>query len=428
MATIKIKFRPSSINGKEGTLYYQVIHNRIVRSVSTNYKLFPDEWDKAASTIRKTADNLERNRYLNILAARIEEDTERLRVAIRKLEQSGNYTPGQIVAAYLASDSNSDFIAYARKEVDRTRRMGKVRTAEAYASSLNSFQRFWGEQGDMAFEDIDAALMTEYEAYLEQDGKCPNTVSFYMRNLRTLYNRAVEEGLTENRFPFRRVNTRVEKTVKRAVTAEIIARIKELELSLHPALEFTRDLFLLCFYLRGMSFVDLAFLKKKDLQNGVLVYRRRKTGQQLCIKWEPFMQEIVRKYSDPESPYMLPIIKESGKDERRQYLNASHLMNRKLKKIGRMIGCPIKLTFYVSRHGWASIAQSQHIPLPVISEALGHDSEDTTRIYLALLDTAVVDRANSKVINSIVQQRNRTVLHDTIPAHPCRTKHTLDIT
>lgn len=409
-------------------MYYQVIHNRIVRSVSTNYKLFPDEWDKAASTIRKTADNLERNRYLNILAARIEEDTERLRVAIRKLEQSGNYTPGQIVAAYLASDSNSDFIAYARKEVDRTRRMGKVRTAEAYASSLNSFQRFWGEQGDMAFEDIDAALMTEYEAYLEQDGKCPNTVSFYMRNLRTLYNRAVEEGLTENRFPFQRVNTRVEKTVKRAVTAEIIARIKELELSLHPALEFTRDLFLLCFYLRGMSFVDLAFLKKKDLQNGVLVYRRRKTGQQLCIKWEPSMQEIVRKYTDPESPYMLPIIKESGKDERRQYLNASHLMNRKLKKIGRMIGCPIKLTFYVSRHGWASIAQSQHIPLPVISEALGHDSEDTTRIYLALLDTTVVDRANSKVINSIVQQRNRTVLHDTIPAHPCRTKHTLDIT
>lgn len=409
-------------------MYYQVIHNRIVRSVSTNYKLFPDEWDKAASTIRKTADNLERNRYLNILAARIEEDTERLRVAIRKLEQSGYYTPGQIVAAYLASDSNSDFIAYARKEVDRTRRMGKVRTAEAYASSLNSFQRFRGERGDVAFEEINAVLMTEYEAYLEQDGKCPNTVSFYMRNLRTLYNRAVEEGVTENRSPFRRVNTRVEKTVKRAVTAEIIARIKELELSLHPALEFTRDLFLLCFYLRGMSFVDLAFLKKKDLQNGVLVYRRRKTGQQLCIKWEPSMQEIVRKYTDPESPYMLPIIKESGKDERRQYLNASHLMNRKLKKIGRMIGCPIKLTFYVSRHGWASIAQSQHIPLPVISEALGHDSEDTTRIYLALLDTAVVDRANSKVINSIVQQRNRTVLHDTIPAHPCRTKHTLDIT
>ena len=427
MATIKIKFRPSSVNGKEGTLYYQVIHNRMARSISTGYKLFPHEWDKAASVIRKTS-NPERNRYLDILATRIREDTERLKTVIRKLEESGTYTSGQVVAAYQASDSGTGFFAYARKETQRTRRMGKERTAEAYASSLNSFRRFRGEQGDVAFEEIDAILMAEYEAYLEQDGKCPNTVSFYMRNLRTLYNRAVEKGLTENRSSFRRVNTRVEKTVKRAVTAEVIARIKELELSLHPALEFTRDLFLLCFYLRGMSFVDLAFLKKKDLQNGVLVYRRHKTGQQLCIKWEPFMQEIVRKYTDPESPYMLPIIKKLGKDERRQYLNASHLMNRKLKKIGRMIGCPVKLTFYVSRHGWASIAQSQHIPLPVISEALGHDSEDTTRIYLALLDTAVVDRANSKVINSIVKQRNRTVLHDTIPAHPYQTKHTLDIT
>ena len=112
---------------------------------------------------------------------------------------------------------------------------------------------------------------------------------------------------------------------------------------------------------------------------------------------------------------MLPIIKEPGKDERRQYLNASHRMNRKLKEIGRMAGCPVKLTFYVSRHGWASIAQSQRIPLPVISEALGHDSENTTRIYLALLDTSVVDRANSKVINSIAK-KGKAARHGTDPA------------
>lgn len=428
MATIKIKFRPSSVCGKEGTLYYQVIHNRAAHSISTGYKLFPHEWDKAASCICHRADNPERIRYLDILKTRIREDTGRLRAAIRKLEQSGIYTSEQVVAAYLAFGSGTGFIAYAGKEVDRTRRMGKERTAEAYASSLNSFGRFLGERSDVDFEEMDAPLMAEYEAYLKQDGKCPNTVSFYMRNLRTLYNRTVEEGLTENRHPFRRVNTRVEKTVKRAVTAEVIARIRGLELSLHPALEFARDLFLLCFYLRGMSFVDLAFLRKKDLQNGVLVYRRHKTGQQLCIRWEPSMQEIVRKYTDPESPYMLPIIREPGTDERRQYLNASHRMNRKLKEIGRMTDCPVKLTFYVSRHGWASIAQSQRIPLPVISEALGHDSEDTTRIYLALLDTSVVDRANSKVISSVVKQGKRTALHSTAPVRPCQAEHTQDMT
>lgn len=415
MATIKIKFRPSSVSGKEGTLYYQVIHNRMARSISTGYQLFPHEWEKEASAVRRREDDTERNRYLDILAIHIREDMRRLRAVIRKLEQSGAYTSEQVVAAYLTFGGGTGFIAYARKEVARTRCMGKERTAEAYASSLNSFGRFLGERGDVDFEEMDAALMAEYEAYLKQDGKCPNTVSFYMRNLRTLYNRAVEEGLTENRHPFRRVNTRVEKTVKRAVTAEAFARIRGLELSLHPDLEFARDLFLLCFYLRGISFVDLAFLKKKDLQNGVLVYRRHKTGQQLCIKWEPSMQEIVRKYTAPESPYMLPIIKEPGKDERRQYLNASHRMNRKLKEIGRMAGCPVKLTFYVSRHGWASIAQSQRIPLPVISEALGHDSENTTRIYLALLDTSVVDRANSKVINSIAR-KGKAARHGTDPA------------
>lgn len=113
------------------------------------------------------------------------------------------------------------------------------------------------------------------------------------------------------------------------------------------------------------------------------------------------MQDIVRKHTDPDSPYLLPVIKVPGEEERRQYLNASHLMNKRLKKIGMMVGCPIKLTFYVSRHSWASIAKSRNVPLPVISEALGHDSEGTTRIYLALLDSSVVDQANSMVIQSI---------------------------
>ena len=279
--------------------------------------------------------------------------------------------------------------------------MGKDRTSEIYASSLNSFIRFRGDDGEVGLEDMDSGMMMEYEAYLKRNGKCPNTISFYMRNLRTLYNRASEEGLVENRNPFRHVNTSVEKTIKRAISSAVVGKIKNLDLDLYPSLEFARDLFLLCFYLRGMSFVDLAFLRKKDLQNGVLVYRRHKTDQQLCIKWEQPMQDIVRKYTDPCSPYLLPVIKIPGEGERRQYLNASHLMNKRLKKIGVMVDCPIKLTFYVARHGWASIAKSQNVPLPVISEALGHDSEDTTRIYLALLDSSVVDKANSKVIKSI---------------------------
>ena len=137
-----------------------------------------------------------------------------------------------------------------------------------------------------------------------------NTISFYMRNLRAIYNRAVERELTVQRYPFKHVYTGVDKTVKRAVPLKVIRRIRDLDLTLSPVLDYARDLFMFSFYTRGMAFVDMAYLKKKDLQNGVLVYRRQKTGQQLFIKWEKPMQEIVGKYDTSATPYLLPIIRD----------------------------------------------------------------------------------------------------------------------
>ena len=228
-----------------------------------------------------------------------------------------------------------------------------------------------------------------------------NTVSFYMRILRAGYNRAVEKGLTVQRFPFRHVYTGVEKTTKRAVPLHVIKQLKSLDLSLEPAKAYARDMLLFSFYTRGMSMVDMAFLKKKDLQNGILTYRRKKTGQQLFIKWEKPMQELIDKYNTSETSYLLPIIQNNGVDEWHQYQNEAHRINRNLKHIGKQIGLGIPLTTYVARHAWASIAQSKNVSLPVISEALGHDSEQTTRIYLASLDASIVDTANSLILMSI---------------------------
>ena len=211
----------------------------------------------------------------------------------------------------------------------------------------------------------------------------------------------MDKGLTAQRFPFKHVYTGIDKTVKRAVSVKTIREIRDLDLTLHSSLDYARDMFMFSFYTRGMSFVDMAYLRKKDLQNGVLSYRRQKTGQQLFIKWEQPMQEIVAKYDTAGTPYLLPIIKSTHKDERRQYKNAEHLVNNNLKKIGKQLGLGIPLTTYVARHGWASIAKSNNIPLSVISEAMGHDSEQTTRIYLASLDTSVVDKANSLVLESL---------------------------
>lgn len=202
-------------------------------------------------------------------------------------------------------------------------------------------------------------------------------------------------------MPFRRVYTGVDKTVKRALPIRAIKKIKTLDLTMIPRLDYARDMFLLSFYLRGMSFVDMAYLRKNDLRNGYVTYRKRKTGQQLVIKWTKEMQLILDKYPRNGSGYLLPIIKNGTTNERCSYRNASYNINNSLKKIAEMAGVEIPLTLYVARHSWASAAKAKGIPVGVISEGMGHDSEATTRIYLASLDTSVVDRANALILSSL---------------------------
>lgn len=150
-----------------------------------------------------------------------------------------------------------------------------------------------------------------------------------------------------------------------------------------------------------MSFIDMTYLKKKDLTNGILSYRRRKTGQLLFIRWEKCMQEIMDKYENPLTENLLPIIKPMNGDEHTQYQNAMCAVNRHLKEIGKMTGTQIPLTMYVARHSWASVVKNKNVPISVISEGMGHDSEMTMQIYLASLDMAAVDKANSMILNSL---------------------------
>ena len=234
--------------------------------------------------------------------------------------------------------------------------------------------------------------------YLLNNGICLNSVSFYMRNLRAIYNRAVEQGLTVQNLPFKYVYTGISKTKKRAISLELFRKIKNFDSKSDYNMEFAKDIFMFSFYTRGMSFVDIAFLKKENLQNGILSYKRRKTGQQLCIKWEKQMQEIIDKYDNSNNLYLLPIIQRPDKNNWTQYKSAEHLVNNKLKIIGKELGLQSPLTTYVARHSWASIARSKNIPISVISEAMGHDSEATTRIYLATMDTSAVDNANKLII------------------------------
>ena len=400
MASIKVKFRPSTVADHEGTIYYQIIHERKVRQLLTEYKVFPVEWDEIRSMVTTTQKS-ERKSFILSIRERIRWDIERLTKIDRKLDANGLiYTADDVIDEFHRYAHEYSLFNFMESIIAKLKQNGKVRTSETYKSTLNSFKKFRQDE-DIMLDCLTSEIMEAYEAWHHKRGVSPNTISFYTRILRAVYNRAVEDDIIENRNPFRHVYTGVDKTVKRALPLVMIKKIKALDLTLTPSLDFARDMFLMSFYLRGMSFIDMAFLRKTDLKNGYVTYRRRKTGQQLIIEWTKEMQMILDKYPENTTDYLLPIIRNPGTNERCTYRNMGYNINHNLKKIAKMVGVQIPLTLYVARHSWASAAKAKGIPLSVISEGMGHDSEATTQIYLASLDTSVVDKANSLIIKSL---------------------------
>lgn len=400
MTTIKVKFRPSMVIDREGTIYYQVIHERKVRQLLTKYRVFPHEWDDGRSMVRSYL-KCDRDLFVGAIRERIHRDIERLAKIAHKFDGKGiAYTADDVIDEIKRYANEYSLFNFMQNIIVKLKQNGKARTAETYTATLRSFKKFRNNE-DIMLDCLTSECLEAYEAWHHKRGIAPNTISFYTRILRAVYNRAVEQDIIENKHPFKHVYTGVDKTVKRALPLPRIKRIKLLDLPLAPALGFARDMFIMSFYLRGMSFVDMAYLKKSDLKNGYITYHRRKTRQQLTIEWTREMQFILDKYPVSESNFLLPIIKSSGINERCAYRNVGYNINHNLKKVAKMAGTTIPLTLYVARHSWASAAKAKGFPISVISEGMGHGNETTTQIYLASLDTSIVDKANSLILKSL---------------------------
>ena len=402
MASIKVKFRISTSNGKEGVLYYQIIHQRVSRQVTTNYKLFINEWNENDETINIDYSNTTRKDYLESIQYKIQNDLKRYEVIVQRLAfQANMFTVDDIVKRFRIQSMNSSLFEFMECLIATYKRHGQHRTGETYLSTLNSIKRFRDNQ-DIQLMDINTDFIVSYERYLKLEGVQHNTISFYMHRLRAVYNKAAEQELLEQRFPFKHLKIGIEKTVKRAIPIKYIKKLKSLELKEFSTKDLARDLFLFSFYTRGMSFIDIAYLQKMDLKNGTLSYRRKKTGQKLFIHWETCMEHIVNKHkSEESSPYLFSILDPTKGDIRKQYHNTLTLINRHLKKLGEEIGLEIPLTMYVARHSWATTAHSEGVPISIISEGMGHDNEKTTQIYLASLDNKIIDNVNRKIIKLI---------------------------
>ena len=298
-----------------------------------------------------------------------------------------------------AEHSRTTIFELFTEQISRLRQIGSLRTAETYTAAFRKFRHFRGEQ-DILPCDITADLMEAFQNSLKKQQLSMNTISFHLRKLRAIYNKAAERGLTADLHPFRHVYTGIAKTVKRAITIREMKCIKEAGLS-DPLLCFSRDMFLFSFYTRGMAFVDMAYLRKSDIKDGTLTYMRKKTGQQLTIRWERMMQQIVDRYAVKNSEFLLPIIHFRNGKERNQYRNVQTKINRGLKEVARVAGVDHRLTMYVARHTWATIARQMKVPIDIISSGMGHTNEKTTEIYLKSIDMSILDNANWQIIESI---------------------------
>lgn len=405
MATFKLKFRPSIAEGKPGTMYFQVTHRRSTRTVYTDYHITPEEWDGRTSFIRITG-TPERQAELRLITSKLRWSCKQITSLITEKEQAMvEYTADDIVSAFRLLPPCPTWFGFIHGMVAKKLRIGRLGTAKTYRDALASFSRFRNGE-DIAIDALDAELMNQYEAWLKAQGVKRNSSSCYLRTLRTLYRKAVEKGLATDKDIFRRVFTGFASTVKRALPLDTIRTIRRLSLPDGSDLAFSRDMFMLCIYLQGISFVDMAYLKKDDIKNGLLQYSRKKTGQSVSIGWELVMQEIVDTYAHLTvgSPYLLPIITKQDGTERRQYERMEHKVNRLLKKIGALVGLQIPLTTYVGRHCWASTMRDMGVSLSIVSKGLGHESLRTTQIYLSSIDTEGVVKANRQLIGKIFRK------------------------
>lgn len=402
MAAIKLKFRPSSVPETEGTLYYQVIHKRKVKWISTGYHVYPCEWDEKAGEVL-IPPNSERKAELEKMQSQINWELKQWDSIIVEMgNQHKNVAINELCDAFNKTKTQKTVFMFLQEQVAKKEQMKRQGTAMTCSNAYRRFKEF-REGKDLTFDELTPDMMECYEAWLKDRRLKQNSISCYLRTLCTLLYKATDEGVRIDSNLFSHVRLSYVKTTKRAINEKELKVIANLELPENSTMALARDIFMFSFYMRGMPFVDIAYLRKTDLKNGMWTYCRKKTNQCLMVEWEKAQQKILDRYAHQmeNRSYLLPIIKKEDGTEYKQYQRMQININRALKKIGEMAELKMPLTTYVARHTWTSVARDMNIPIAVISEVMGHNSIKTMQVYLNSIDISRINEANKRIIKRI---------------------------
>lgn len=383
-------------------IIYRLSHNQKTLPIASGYAVPEKFWDKSNRKIRTSYKGLANvTRVNNVL---IKEKARCIDV-LTKLKERNElaFLSIQEVKDHLVhKDTVKTVFTYTEAIIKDMVKQNRIGNARSYENVLREVKKFRA-QHDFTFNELNYAFLKRFEADYLSRGLSENGLAVYMRTIRAIYNRAVKDGDADKEaYPFERYVIKTKPTKKRAISMNAIQRIVALSYKAGAGLFEARNVFLMSFYLMGAPFMDLAYLKLSNIVDGRVQYKRQKTGKFYDIKISDNLKPIIAYYTQGKEndDYLLPYVKRSAlTDQYKDVLWARKRYNKRLGQIAIDAGIQEKLTSYVSRHSFASIANNMAVPVTAISEMLGHQKLSTTQVYLAGLTKDTIDSYNEKIIS-----------------------------
>lgn len=398
MATIKVllDLRRAKSDGTFNIIF-RITDFKKVYTINSGVSLQQHYWDKKKGQILKTHPNA---KLLNI---KLSKHFFKIEQAILSLDNEFSIEKlKSILSGKPQVEAPETFQVFANKIIQQMKEANRLGNAIVYQTAVNRLISYCGK--DVAFIEVNYELLDRFSHHLITSGLKTNSVSNYFRSIRAIYNKAIKMKVVERSFyPFHDISIKSEKTAKRAVLKEDIAKLLEIPLEEYSTGWRSLNYFMLSFYLRGISFTDLAYLKHSSIIDGRIEYKRRKTHKNYCVKLFPEAETIINQIYVSGSDYLLPIIPidvpiDSLKAKRiiQQYIKTT---NKYLKRLSAEVGLGSPVTTYSSRHSFATIAKRLGFSNEVIAEALGHEyGNKITNIYLDTFEVEVLDAMHQQVI------------------------------
>lgn len=400
MSSVKLRLNKNRLL-KNGTypLIIQVIRNRQKKQVSTHYYVRVCEFDEKKERVLHVP-AINTGKQVKAMNRALSEMKEEVNGLLDQLAKSdAYYTVDDFLKLYKNRNVKDNFFLFMDDQIEIKNKMKKTGISKAYKSTLNSLKKFENAEF-LEYDRIDNSYVEKYIQHLTIEADCKNTIGFYIRNFRAVYNRCKKERKDDSSNPFDGIKTKIEKTNKRALPKATIAKIDQLDLSAEPLQECARDLFSFSFNTMGMSFIDIMKLTKKNLMDDsdTIIYYRSKTNQLVKVPLNDRAKEIINRYHTKDSDYLFSFM--DTEDDTSFYVTYRAELgrvNRQLKKIGKKLELQLPLTTYVARHSWAQAANEAGTPVTMISTGLGHASLKTTMIYLSEFNLGSIKQMNDCV-------------------------------